>query len=97
MNQYNSKLKGWAVDRVIELAKIAGSPVSIAELQAQADQLAAYAYVPEEDLNISASHVIELFGQAPDDADTAGAVAMMIGALESIQSRLTHAPKEKVQ
>lgn len=93
---YKSQLKGWAVDRAIELFKIGylgGSFIgreSLQELEKCADQLVTYAYVLEEDIGATAKSFLELLRQAPDDQDTAGLVAMMIGALQDVQSRLSH-------
>jgi hypothetical protein len=100
---YKSQLKGWAVDRVMEAWKALDLNLAnfddnwLATLKAQADDLTAYAYVLEEDIGATAKSFLELLRQAPDDADTAGLVAMMIGALQDVQNRLSHEPVPVLQ
>ena len=63
---YKSQLRGWAVDRVIELARVTKHPLSISELKEKADEIAAYAYVAREDLESTARDLFDLIKQAPD-------------------------------
>lgn len=99
---YKSQLKGWAVDRVIEMWKAVppsaafiskGNPDAAKDylpnredclqvLKTQADDLAAYAYVPREDLESTAKDLFELVRNA--EAGKAS-INAMIGTLEHIK------------
>ena len=80
---YKSQLKGWAVDRIIELWKVhKPSPVDLATLKQQSDELAAYAYVPREDLESTAKDLFELVRNAPAGQSSVDA---LIGTLEHIR------------
>lgn len=79
---YKSQLRGWAVDRVIELSKANESKPDLAAVKTQADDLAAYAYVPREDLDSTAKDLFELVRNA---ADGQAQIEALIGTLEHIQ------------
>lgn len=83
---YKSQLKGWAVDRVIELWKVCKTGDDIGadldSLKKQADDLAAYAYVPREDLESTAKDLFELVRNAPANESSVDA---LIGTLEHIK------------
>lgn len=83
---YKSQLRGWAVDRVIELWKIAPEVLSyertLGKLQEQADNLSAYAYVPREDLESTAKDLFELVRNAPANESSIDA---LIGTLDHIK------------
>lgn len=69
---YKSQLKGWSIDRVIEMYRIPKhiTPTedpSLTTLMADADKLAAYAYVPEEDLVSTTQTLYSLLKDAPPD------------------------------
>lgn len=83
---YKSQLRGWAVDRVIELWKIAPEVLScersLGMLQEQADKLAAYAYVPREDLETTAKDLFDLVRNAAPNESSADS---LIATLEHIK------------
>ncbi len=79
---YKSQLKGWAIDRIIELAKANGSKPDLAVVMADADVLAAYAYVPREDMESTAKDLFELVRNAPAEQSSIDA---LIGTLEHIR------------
>lgn len=87
---YKSQLRGWAVDRVIEIKKangIADVHLSLEQLKHQADELAAYAYIPREDLESTAKDLFELVRNAPANE---ASIDALIGTLEHIKNdRLT--------
>lgn len=56
---YKSQLKGWAVDRVIELAKANATKPTLADVMDEATRLAKYAYVGEEDFKDACQRVVE--------------------------------------
>lgn len=87
MNGYNSKLKGWAVDRVIELAKATGGTPTLAEMTEQATELAKYAYVPEEDLKSTAAILFDLVRTAPPNKSL---VIDIVNELEKIKQDRLH-------
>lgn len=93
---YKSQLKGWAVDRIIELQKVSAAGIATTDdLIREADKLAQFAYVLDEDLDSTAKQFLELLRQAPDDADTAGLIANMIVTLDNIQGQMSHFPQPK--
>lgn len=63
---YKSQLKGWAVDRIIEWMKASGEKLNMAQLQTQADALAAYAYDDEGDFNDAIGRVTKFLKSSPD-------------------------------
>lgn len=63
---YKAQLKGWAVDRVIELSKANGDKLNLAQVMTQADALAAYAYVPERDFKDAIALIVEILKSDPD-------------------------------
>lgn len=81
---YKSQLKGWAVDRIIELWKASKpSDASLDVLKDQADDLASYAYVPREDLESTAKDLFDLVRNAlPGEAS----IDALIGTLEHIKA-----------
>lgn len=81
---YKSQLKGWAIDRIIEAKKAGILPeiASMGELQNAATGLAAYAYVPREDLESTAKELFELIRIAPAGQSSVDA---LIGTLEHIR------------
>lgn len=85
---YKSQLKGWAVDRVIEFYKVAGlaapkeATALLGKLKSDADDLAAYAYVPREDLESTAKELFELVRSAPANESM---VSALIGTLDRIR------------
>ncbi len=79
---YKSQLKGWAIDRVIELAKANGAKSDLAAIMADADTLAAYAYVPREDMESTAKDLFELVRNAPPEQSS---IEALIGTLEHIR------------
>lgn len=80
---YNSQLRGWAIDRVIE-AKKAGlqMDMTLPLLKKYADDLAAYAYVPREDLQSTAKDLFDLVRNA---APNTASIDALIGTLERIR------------
>ena len=80
---YKSQLKGWAVDRVIEIAKISNVALDVPALAKQADELAEYAYVPREDLEKTAAELFELLRAAPANE---ASIDALIGTLNHIKS-----------
>ena len=83
---YKSQLKGWSVDRVIEIARAnvnSGALVTVEDVMKQADQLAAYAYVPEEDLKTTANALFDLLRRAPAGAAN---IDILLAALEDIKA-----------
>jgi len=80
---YKSQLKGWAIDRVIELAKANGSKPTLGEVQKMATELADYCYVPREDLESTAKDLFELVRNA---AAGESSVDALIGTLEHIKA-----------
>ena len=80
---YKSQLKGWGIDRAIELAKANGSKPDVGEITKLADELAAYAYVPREDLESTAKDLFELVRNAPANE---ASIAALIGTLEHIKA-----------
>lgn len=82
---YKSQLKGWAIDRIIEAKKAGIEPeiVKLTDLQKAADDLAAYAYVPREDLESTAKDLFELVRNAPAGESSVDA---LIGTLEHIKN-----------
>lgn len=80
---YKSQLKGWAVDRVIELAKANGSKPELSDVMNAADTLAAYAYVPREDLESAAKDLFDLVRKA---APGESSVDALLGTLEHIRN-----------
>ncbi len=79
---YKSQLKGWAVDRVIEFCKATESNVLFEEVMTKADELAAYAYVAEEDFQTTAKSLIELAPEA-----TVEQLEHLIAALQMVQEQ----------
>lgn len=89
---YKSQLKGWAVDRVIELSKIfpidmttipgGGALDPLTMVHTYADKLAAYAYIPREDLESTAKDLFELVRNAPANE---ASIDALIGTLEHIK------------
>ena len=80
---YKSQLKGWAVDRVIEMHKVANSAVlTLESLKMYAEELIAFAYVAREDLESTAKDLFELVRNAnPGEAS----IDALIGTLEHIK------------
>lgn len=81
---YKSQLRGWAVDRIIESVKAGAikDVTDLASLKTTADELAAYAYVPREDLESTAKDLFELVRKAePGQAS----IDMLIATLEHIK------------
>lgn len=58
---YKSQLKGWAIDRAIEIHK--GQSASFDQIMATADKLLEYCYIADEDFHGTAKLLI---GMAPD-------------------------------
>lgn len=80
---YKSQLRGWAIDRVIELWKIRGETADMPALQSEANQLADYAYIPREDLESTAKDLFELVRNAPAGESSIDA---LVGTLEHIKA-----------
>lgn len=79
---YKSQLRGWAIDRVIELAKANGSKPDLTDIMEQAKDLAAYAYIVREDLESTAKDLFELVRNSkPNEAS----IDALIGTLEHIK------------
>lgn len=89
---YKSQLKGWAIDRCIELARVASVAPSLEALKAQADDLAAYAYVESEDLDDTAKALFDLVRHAPAGESKVDA---LIGTLEHIKDERIRQGLEK--
>ncbi len=70
---YKSHLKAWAVDRIIDLAKannqVQNDLVLLSQVMKEADELAAYAYVGEEDFADACKRVVECLKEMPDALD----------------------------
>lgn len=49
-SEYKAKLKGWAVDRAIQILAAGGGVVDLERVKASAKNLAEFAYVPDEDV-----------------------------------------------
>jgi len=63
---YKSQLRGWAVDRIIEMWRATSSTAgTLADLKAQAIELMEFAYVAAEDLESSSRDLYELIKEAP--------------------------------
>ncbi len=61
---YKSQLRGWAIDRAIEARK---AGFEVPDMKAYADELMAYAYVPEEDLLDCCKRLVEIIGALPGE------------------------------
>ena len=51
-NAYSSQLKGWAIDRAINIHKNNGCPMGAEEIISIADALVAYCYNPVEEIEV---------------------------------------------
>lgn len=83
---YKSQLKGWAVDRIIELQRANGEklePLGLQGLMEAADKLADYAYVAKEDLQSTAKDLFDLVRNAPANESMVDA---LLGTLEHIRT-----------
>lgn len=80
---YKSQLKGWAIDRVIELAKANGAKPDLETVKEQAEGLAAYAYEPSADLEATAKELFDLVRNAPSGESKLDA---LLGTLEHIKN-----------
>lgn len=70
MSQYNSQLKGWAVDRTIELFKARGPEgYTVDDVLTEANKLVDYAYNPNEDFRDAVKRMVEILKQCdPENA-----------------------------
>lgn len=80
---YKSQLKGWAVDRVIEMYKAGGVQPSLKTVMAEAEELAAYAYVESEALEDCAKTLFDLVRNAPAGE---AKIDALLGTLEHIKA-----------
>lgn len=65
-SEYTSQLKGWAIDRVIELAKASDSKPTVETVLEEAKKLVEYAYTPKGDIE---QGLLELRGMLDRLAD----------------------------
>lgn len=93
---YKSQLKGWAVDRVIELykaeGKLVGRPLDV--LMKDADVLADYCYIPVKDLESHAEDLFELVRNAPEGEDRIDALLATLEKIKNDREHLFMKPKE---
>lgn len=94
MNQYGSQLKGWAIDRALELAKANNTDPSVAEIYtpqeiiAKAMEFIEFAYSPDEDFRNAVARMIEVLkASAVDDALLK--VRELLAELQYIEEDLT--------
>lgn len=80
---YKSQLKGWAVDRVIEMYKAGGVQPSLKAVMADAVELAAFAYVDSEALEDCAKTMFDLVRKAPAGE---AKIDALLGTLEHIKA-----------
>jgi glutaredoxin 2 len=87
---YTSQLKGWAIDRVIELWKATDAherlgALGLRELKEQADELAKYAYDPEGDFNDTMARMSKLIKEIPDPLEK---INLLMAELSVIQEEI---------
>lgn len=80
---YKSQLKGWAVDRAIEMYKAGGITPDVDTVKGVAEKLVEYAYVEEEDLDNAAAYLFDRVRNAPAGQSKIDA---LIGTLEHIKA-----------
>jgi hypothetical protein len=79
---YKSQLKGWAIDRAIELSKANNAKLNMTQLMDQADQLAAYAYVPEKEFQDCISVISQILKESPDALAKINQLQAELGVIE---------------
>lgn len=79
---YASQLRGWAIDRTLELWKTTGFKGDMKELFSHADSIMEYAYIAREDLESTAKDLFDLIRNAPDGQSSVDA---LIGTLDHIK------------
>src|ERR1700753_1456422 len=86
---YKSQLRGWAIDRTIELWKATGFKSGLDELFKHADDLAGYAYVAEEDFKDVCARLVALIKESKDPLDKVHALQNELLFIdEQIQAQL---------
>lgn len=98
MSDYRAKLKGWAIDRVIELrrANNVSEALTLSDLKHQADELADYAYSPEEEFESLARQLSELIQK--DLSDPLDKIKFLQDELAYAEEQIGHQmKKENVQ
>jgi hypothetical protein len=84
MSKYESQLKGWAVDRVIEAVKVGALQAdNLAAITKHADELAKYAFVPQENLVSIAKEFYEAVRNAPDGEAHIEEIEFSIAAIKA--------------
>lgn len=97
---YTSQLKGWAIDRVIELAKANGDKPDLDAVMKQATALADYAYVPERDFKDCIAVIVEILKSSPDSLDKVNQLQAELGVIEEDihrQAAMRNAGKKEIQ
>lgn len=81
---YRSQLRGWGIDRAIELAKINNSkenPITLEEIISNSAKFALHAYIPGEDAEKTADYLLDVLeNTAPGEVD----IHSIISRLESV-------------
>lgn len=79
--EYTSRLRGWAIDRALELAKLGeGGACSAAELIASAGELAAWCHDPQEACEAMQASIVDHYAEA-----AAGAGAKLVDFIAALQ------------
>lgn len=79
---YKSQLRGFALDRAIEIAKIGKDPQTIAQLTVTADQIAAYCYDPDKDFKDCIAHISSILKESPDALAKINQMQQELGVIE---------------
>lgn len=90
---YKSQLKAWAIDRVISWASSTKKELDFNTLKSLADELAAYAYVRDEDFTDACKRMTECLKEIPDALEKVRQVQNELAYIEEqMQAQLSRKP-----